>query len=437
MRFEAWYILLGGLMLAVTFLDRLVRRLPITTTIVYLVCGFVLGPLVLGIATLDPVQASGFLERVTEIALMVSIFTAGLKLRALLNDPRWRLPMLLAFLSMTLTVAGIALFGTFLLGLPIGAAILLGGILAPTDPVLASDVQLEHPKDRDRLRFSLTGEAGMNDGSAFAFVVLGLGMLGHHQLGAWGWRWLFVDVLWAIGGGFIIGGILGTFVGRIVCRLRAKHEETVGRDELISLGLIGLSYGVAVVAHAYGFLAVFAAGVAMRHIELSTAQANRAATAPAQTPQEHETRPAPETVPQTMVAAVLDANEQVERILEVGLVLLLSAMISSAYLSTDAIWLALALFFVIRPISVLLGTVGTSATPLQKALLGWFGIRGIGSIYYLMYAIQHGLNDALAKTLSGLVLSVVAISVLMHGISVTPIMTAYERRRKTAAARCR
>src|SRR5688572_10455051 len=140
MKLDGWYLLLGALMLAITFLDRFVKRLPITTTIIYLSVGIALGPFGFKLLQLDALKQSSFLEAVSEIAVIVSLFTAGLKLRAPFKDSRWKLPLRLAFGSMTLTVALIAIFGWQLLGLPLGAAILLGAILAPTDPVLASDV---------------------------------------------------------------------------------------------------------------------------------------------------------------------------------------------------------------------------------------------------------------------------------------------------------
>lgn len=171
-----------------------IKRLPLTTSLIYLLVGIVLGPYVIGAIRVDPITHSAVLERVTEFAVIVSLFAAGLKLRTPLTNRRWLLPILLASVSMVLTVALIAAVGVLLLGLPIGAAVLLGAILAPTDPVLASDVQVTHPQDQDRLRFGLTGEAGLNDGTAFPFVMLGLGLMGLHDIGSAGWRWLAVDV---------------------------------------------------------------------------------------------------------------------------------------------------------------------------------------------------------------------------------------------------
>jgi NhaP-type Na+/H+ or K+/H+ antiporter len=179
---------------------------------------------------------------------------------------QWNLPLRLALLSMLLTVAPVAAIGFFAFGLPFGAAIVIGGILAPTDPVLASDVQVDDPADRDRLRFSLTGEGGLNDGAAFPFVMLGLGLLGLHDLGIGAWRCVAIDFLWALAGGLLIGIVLGTIVGKLVFYLRTAHSEAVGLDEFISLGLIALAYGTAQLAYASGFLAVFAAGLALQRI---------------------------------------------------------------------------------------------------------------------------------------------------------------------------
>jgi NhaP-type Na+/H+ or K+/H+ antiporter len=336
---------------------------------------------------------------------------------------------------MIVTVGLIAVAGMLLLNLPIGAAILLGAVLAPTDPVLASDVQLEHPGDRDRLRFGLTGEAGLNDGTAFPFVMLGLGLLGLHEMGELGWRWMAVDLIWAVGAGLGIGAILGTLTGKFVVSLRQKEEETFGRDEFIALGLIGFSYGLAIFAHAYGFLAVFAAGLALRRFERKTSGLKEA-------PEPEENRQQLDQIDETgrtsvqVAGAVLGANEQLERLLEVGIVLLAGAMITRSSFTTDVVWFAPLLFMVIRPAAVLLGTIGCRATGIQKALLCWFGIRGIGSLYYMMYAVQHGLSQDLAEKLTNLVVSLVVISVLVHGVSVSPIMRRYEQisRRKDKAA---
>jgi NhaP-type Na+/H+ or K+/H+ antiporter len=434
MTFTFWFLIAGVLLIFMALAGSVLRRLPLSTAMVYLAVGIALGPLGLGLLDLDIVRDASLIERVAEVAVLISLFSAGLKLRSPLLEGRWHLPVRLAFGSMTLTVGLIALAGVAGLGLPLGAAILLGGLLAPTDPVLASDVQVEHPGDRDRLRFSLTGEAGLNDGSAFPFVMLGLGLLGLHELGAYGWRWLAIDVLWSVVGGLGIGWLLGMLVGRLVLYLRREHKEAVGLDDFLGLGLIALAYAVALLLHTYGFLAVFAAGLALRRIEMQST-AERDAEAPTAdlpppdgTPKQAERLATdPEHAPAYMAQAVLGFNEQLERIGEVAVVVLVGGIISANRVPADVLWLAPLLFLLIRPVSVWIGVLGSRSSGPQRRLLAWFGIRGIGSVYYLAYAAQHGLDPALAQRLSALVLSLVAVSIVVHGISVTPLMRRYRR----------
>jgi NhaP-type Na+/H+ or K+/H+ antiporter len=333
---------------------------------------------------------------------------------------------------MALTVGLIAAAGVWLLGLPVGAAVLLGAVLAPTDPVLASDVQVTDPDDRDRLRFGLTGEAGLNDGTAFPFVMLGLGLLGRHDLGAGGWKWWAVDVAWAVAGGLAVGAGLGTLVARLVVYLRREHREAVGLDDFLALGLIALSYGLALLVHAYGFLAVFAAGLALRRVERSetgdrppeTVQAQAGAGA------KEEVATDPEAAPAYMAGAVLEFNEQIERIGELAVVVLLGGMLAVVPWPREAVWFVPLLLLVIRPAAVAVGLLGAGASWPQTWLTGWFGIRGVGSVYYLAFALTHGLAEADhagADRLVGLVLLTVATSIVVHGISVTPLMERYAR----------
>ena len=270
MQFTISYIVVGAVFIVMALSGSVLKRLPLSTSMLYLAAGVLIGPHALNLINFDPIAEAAIVERITEVAVIVSLFTAGLKLRVPLRDPLWRLPVVLASWSMTLTVGLIALVGVAALELPLGAAILLGAVLAPTDPVLASDVQVTGPRDRDRLRFTLTGEAGLNDGTAFPFVMLGLGLLGLHETGEGGWRWFAVDVLWAIPGGLLVGALLGTATGRLILYLRREHKEAVGLDDFLALGLIACSYGTALLLHTYGFLAVFAAGLALRKIEAST-----------------------------------------------------------------------------------------------------------------------------------------------------------------------
>jgi NhaP-type Na+/H+ or K+/H+ antiporter len=427
MQLVIWFIVVGALLIAMALGSSVLKRLPLSTSLLYLVVGFALGHL--GLGRLDPYAQTKLLEHLTEVAVIISLFTAGLKLRAPLRAPRWRIAVRLASLAMLLTVGLVATAGVWLLGLPLGAAVLLGAVLAPTDPVLASDVQMAHPFQRDTLRFGLTGEAGFNDGTAFPFVMLGLGLLGLHPLGEGLWRWVAVDVVWAVVAGLGVGTVLGGAVGRLVLYLRRAHREAVGLDDFLALGLIALSYGVALLLHAYGFLAVFAAGLALRRIEKRSSRGKPPEdveqAAHARAPRENATDP--EQAPAYMANAVLDFNEQIERLGEVSLVVVLGILLAGLPLPAEALWFTPLLFLGIRPTVVLITLAGTNTSRAQRWLMSWFGIRGIGSLYYLFYALNHGLEESLARQLVPLVLTVVAISIVVHGISVTPLMQRYER----------
>jgi NhaP-type Na+/H+ or K+/H+ antiporter len=436
----AWFAIVGIVLVLTSLVGSTVQRLPLTTTVLYLGIGAALGPLGAGMIRLDAVEDARWLERATEVAVLVSLFGGGLKLRAAMSDRRWRTPVQLATVVMTLTVGLVTLVGVTLLGLPLGAAVLLGAVLAPTDPVLASDVQLEHADDRDRLRFSLTGEAALNDGTAFPFVMLGLGLLGAHDLGAWGWRWLAVDVLWAGSSGLLVGYGLGWVVSRVVLWLRRERREALGLDDLLALGLIALAYGVALLVRGYGFLAVFAAGFALRREERRITKDLTGDDAPPDVAEaarhaedEAEVATAAHTAPAYMAQAALGFTEQLERVAEVAIVLLVGGLLSSRTLIPESWWFVPLLFFVVRPLAVAIGTPMRGAPRLQRALTMWFGIRGIGSIYYFAYAVEHGLPAELAERMAALVLTCVAASVIVHGVSVTPLMRRYEARTKLKA----
>jgi sodium/hydrogen antiporter len=431
LNFELGYLLLGVLLLVVAAVASFVKRLPLTETMLYLVAGALLGPLGMGLYSLDAIAFAPILERLAEGAVLISLFTTGLKLRLPLNDPRWWMPLRLAFISMALTVGFVTLVGVAWLGLPLGAAVLLGAILAPTDPVLASEVQIADVHDRDRLRFSLSGEAGLNDGTAFPFVMLGLGLLGLHELGAGGWKWWAVDVVWGVCAGLAIGAVCGTLVGRLILWLRREHREGSGRDEFLALGLMAFSYGLALLAHSYGFLAVFAAGVALRAVERrhSSDKVPDEVLTMESGGHSDETALDPEKAPAHMAGGVLAFNEQIERIVEVALVLVIGAMLLPEYLRFEELGFIAVLFFVIRPLAVQFGLLGAAKlNPGRRLLIAWFGIRGIGSLYYLAYSVNHGLPDELAARLTALTLTTIAVSIVVHGITVTPLMSGYRQK---------
>jgi sodium/hydrogen antiporter len=438
MDFAIWSVIVGLLLVLMALASSVLKRLPLSTAMLYVLVGLGVSPIGLDLVSPHARLDAPMLERMAEVVVLLSLFTAGLKLSAGLRERRWLLPVRLALNSMVLTVALIAAAAYFFLHLPVGACVLLGAILAPTDPVLASEVQLQEPGDTDQLRFALTGEGGLNDGSAFPFVMLGLGLLGLHDLGSFGWRWLAVDVVWATGAGLATGWILGIAIGRLVLYLRRQHKEAVGLDDFLALGLIGLAYGCALLLHAYGFLAVFAAGVALRRLEQrqgatesSLAEVEQALVDPDRTLAEN-VAVHPEHAPAFMARAVLGFNEQAERIGEVAIVIAIGTLLWAVHWQPSAWWFVPLLLLVIRPLAVRIGIARSRVTRGRRWLIGWFGIRGVGSLYYLMYAVNHGLEAGLADQLIALTLSVVVTSIVVHGISVTPMMAAYEKARGTA-----
>lgn len=431
-----WFLMVGGLLLVMGLTFTVLKRSPITAAIIYLAVGLVVGPSGLNLFHFNPLKESAVLEALTEVAVLISLFSAGVKMPVPFSFIRWRTPILLATVSMAATVAMVSGFAWYVLGLPLGAAVLLGAIVAPTDPVLATDVQIRHPGDRDQLRFTLTCEAGLNDGSAFPFVMLGLGLLGLNQLGDLGLRWVMVDVLWATLGGIAIGVVAGVALARLGWKLRRAPHQHELLDDFIGLGLIGVVYGLTVMLHAWGFLAVFFAAVALRQTELKLARAEQGAVDERVFRQAEPTGatadPDPEPVP-TVSEGSLIFKEHLERLSELLLILLIGGSLFLNSWSWEAVALALFLFVVARPVSILIGLVGTRASWRIRGMTGWFGVRGIGSLYYLMYAIQNGLPEPLALQLIQLTLIVVTLSILLHGISVKPLMRYFWRRGKQAS----
>jgi NhaP-type Na+/H+ or K+/H+ antiporter len=421
-----WFILIGCLMLTRGLAATTIARLPVTSAIVYLLVGLALGPVALGVFSFDAVKQSHMVETLTEVAVLISLFSAGVKMPVPITYKRWGPSIRLAWVSMSITVGLVAAFGYFVLGLPIGAGVLLGAILAPTDPVLATDVQVRHAGDYDTLRFTLTSEAGMNDGSAFPFVMLGLSLLGANQLGEFAMKWALVDVIWATLGAVAIGMLGGYLQGRLGWALRNQDPKHEVLDDLVGLGLIAVVYGLCVLSHAWGFLAVFFAGVALRQTELLLAGAHKDKRG-LLVPDDPKADPANDEVPDastplTVSGESLVFKEHLERLSELTLVLLLGGMLTVQDWNWRTWGTALFLFVVARPASVLLGLAGTNTSMRVRLIVGWFGVRGIGSLYYLMYAINHGLPAALTRDLIQITAVVVALSILVHGTSVKPLM---------------
>ena len=279
MTFAIWALIAGVIFTVMALSGTLLKRLPLSTSMLYLLAGFVLGPA--GFALLDAIsdhRPSRSRNRSPKRQCWFLCLRSALKLTLPLSDRRWRAPLRLATVSMLITIALLAAIGVMLFDLPLGAAILLAAMLAPTDPVLASDVQLEDPNDRDSVRFSLTGEGGLNDGAAFPFVMLGLAIAGPARLG--------LELL-ALGDARSRRGrspadspsvrCADMRSGSSCCTCARGIKEAVGLDEFLMLGLIGVAYGAAQLAATYGFLAVFAAGLALQRSQRKPASAQAVA----------------------------------------------------------------------------------------------------------------------------------------------------------------
>lgn len=421
--FHYWYPLIGMLFLLVVLSSGIIKRAPVSIAMIYLAIGWCFGRS--GWLVLDPVQQGRLLETLAEIAVIVSLFSAGLKLRVRFRSPIWRLPITLATVSMAISVGLVVAYGATVLALPIGLALLLAAILAPTDPVLAADVQVSDPGDTDALRFALTGEAGFNDGTAFPFVIIGLGLIGLHEFhpGQWGW-WTF-DVLLPVAGGLLLGALLGRAIGKLVVHLRRRHLEAVGYDDFLALGLIAISYGLAIALHANGFVAVFATGLALRTVERELTGKEQPSDMSQVVGTDEEIASDDEHAPAYLAAAVLSFNEQLERLGQLTLVVVTGALLSKTGISLPAITFAAFLFLIVRPLSVGPFALIAGMTLRQATMVSWFGIRGISSLYYLFHVINHGLPPQDAGWLMHVVLCVIAASVVLHGISVTPLMRRY------------
>ncbi len=447
MSFLGWMAFVGTVLLFMALSSAYLRRVPITTSAIYLTLGVIISPLVLGLINIDFVESKVEFEHLTEIAVIISLFIGGLKLRLPLKNKAWSAAFRLAAPVMITCIVGVAAFAHFVLGFDWAVAFLLGAVLAPTDPVLASSVSVNDSADEDRMRYGLSGEAGFNDGAAFPFVVFALLWLENGALGEWIGGWALHRLIWAVPAGLLLGYFLGKGIGRLAIWLRSRHPETEALNDFLALALIALSYVGAETIGAWGFLAAFAAGVGFRRAEIKTVKENPSpehdngddiddpdaeedsiAHPPAETlvgkKMAEEDLKHPSKAAGAVVSEIISFGATAERLLEVMLVILVGICLA-IYWDWRAVPLALTLFFVIRPLAAQIFLLKTPTGRKQRLLMGWFGIRGIGSIYYLSYALNHGLTQNVSDAV-GITLSVVALSILLHGISTQPIIKWYK-----------
>jgi len=279
--------LVGALLLLMALSSAYLRRLPITTSAIYLALGLLVSPIGLGLININFAEWRVWFEHLTEIAIILSLFIGGLKLRLPLHNPVWQAAYRLAAPVMLASIAGVAIFSHFVFGLDWAVAFLLGALLAPTDPVLASTVSVNDAGDHDRMRYGLSGEAGFNDGAAFPFVIFALMWAEYGELGGWVSGWALHRLVWAIPAGLLLGYFLGKGIGRLAIWLRSRHQETDAPNDFLALALIALAYVGAETIGAWGFLATFAAGVGFRRAEIKIVEENPA-------PEHNETEEAEE-----------------------------------------------------------------------------------------------------------------------------------------------
>ncbi|HEY9664356.1 MAG TPA: sodium:proton antiporter, partial [Allocoleopsis sp.] len=316
-------LVIGLVLLFVTLGSGWISRLPLSYALIYLIVGILLSPYGFNLIQVRP--EAEFLERLAELVVLISLFSCGLKMNRALRLVHWNSTLRLIGLLMPITIFSIALVGHLALNMSWGVAILLGAILAPTDPVLASEVQLSNPDDRDELRFGLTSEGGLNDALAFPFVYFGLHWLKEDTWQNWIGQWVVVDLIWAIGAGLFMGVVVATIVVWIDKRLQRLRPADNLMEDFVALSMILLTYALTELVNGYGFLAVFVAGmVAQRSYHNPEKRLSQ-----------------------------LEFTESIEKLLEVGTILLLGSLLRwqpIVQFLPQSLLIAGLLLFVIRPL---------------------------------------------------------------------------------------
>ncbi|GAA0917178.1 cation:proton antiporter [Virgisporangium aurantiacum] len=397
------FAIAGVAALLAGLLPRLLEGRPLSLPVAFLGLGMLVFALPLDLPVPDPLVHVELTEHLAEVCVIVALMGAGLKLDRPVGWRRWSSTWRLLAVAMPVTIAGTAVLGWWWAGLAPAAALLLGSALAPTDPVLASDVQVGEPTEdedsEDEVRFALTSEAGLNDALAFPFVYLAITVAAHESL----LKWVAVDVVYKLAVGLLLGLGTGWLLGKLFFRATkdavrlARHAEG-----FVALAVTFFAYGVTELAGGYGFLAVFVCAVSIRSSERSHSY--------------HQ--------------VLHDFAEQIERLLTVLLLLLLGGAVVNGLLSAltwRAAVVGLVLLFGLRPLVAWLSLRGSPSTKGEHLVIAFFGIRGIGSFYYLAYATA-AVSFPQAEELWALVGFVVIVSVVVHGVSATPVMARLDRR---------
>ena len=411
------YAAAGLAVFAAALLPRLLARAPVSMPMVFLGAGVLLFTVVDALPDPDPVAYGDVTVHLTEVGVIISLMGAGLALDRPVGRRTWATTWRMLGVAMPLCMLGLTLLGLWVLGLGLAAAVLVAAALAPTDPVLASEVQVGEPAEtqadlhgEDEVRFGLTSEAGLNDGLAFPFVYLAVAMsLVGTAPSAWLPEFLAVDVVWRIGVGGLVGYGTGTLLGRVFFHSRIHSVRLADHSEgFVALAATFLAYGLTEMVAGYGFIAVFVCAVTIRASE--------------QTHGYHR---------------VLHSYiEQLERLLTVVVLVLLGGAVARgllAGLSWREVLVALAFLLLVRPAAGWLGLIGGRTGAWERRVISFFGVRGIGSLYYLSYGLTQGNFATETSVLWRIVALVVVLSVLVHGVTAGPVMNALDRARKRKA----
>ena len=403
------FALIGLGLMASIFVERRLERGPISLAMVYVAIGYAVFALPFGLPSLAPVvepMQAGAAEYLTEFIVIVSLLGAGLAIDRKLSWRAWRQIWPLLVILMPLSIATVAWLGWAWLGLAPAAAILLAASLSPTDPVLARSVAVGPPGDNERhdIRFSLTAEAGLNDGLAFPFTYLAIAAIGVTGIGDWTWDWFKLDFLWRIIAGVGVGYLFGRVGSWYVFEKLHDMEQDRQRasEGVIVLGSLLGAYGLAELVNGYGFLAVFVGAVAARQREHDSAY--------------H--------------ATAHHFIEQVERIVLVAMLLGFGGLLASgimAPLGWDGALLGVLILFVIRPVFGVISQVGCGLPLSGRFAVAFFGIRGMGTLYYLAYGMNHG-EFADMDRLWAIACFTILASIVLHGVTSGPLLEWVEKR---------
>ncbi len=386
-------------MLGMAWMPLLTKKLKVSYSVVYVFLGMLLYKQLNFLPSPNPFSYLDFTVHITELVVIISLMGSGLKIDEPFSMRSWRIPFRLVTITMVLTIAAIASLAFFLLKFDLPSALLLGAALAPTDPVLAGDVQVGPPmeKSRNEVRFSLTAEAGMNDGMAFPFTWLAITVALRMQNEATLFHWLWFDLFYRVAAGLLLGYLMGKVLAWLLFSLPEKRSFPVVREGFIAISSTLLVYGLTEMASGYGFIAVFVTAVTLRNHELEN----------------------------KFHVELHSFTEQVERMLMAIILLLFGGMLS-VYILEAMTWyyvlFAVIVVFLIRPISSWPALAGTKLHPKERAVTGFYGIKGIGSLFYLSFGLKQA-DFEFAGELWVLASVVILLSIIVHGLSAAGVMT--------------